>query len=766
MRKTIFVCLVLFLAGYCFSAKVFECTFDSGLVCSGISPSTQTGALTLSGGSLFVGQDAQLGYDAPSVISKQQGTIKFRIKPSGWVKEDSSQRMIFRSIGATQGISLAYFAQVQEGYPDYQLSFAMGNWASPGEIVTLYADLEEFYVGQLFEEKYYEIVITWDNSSNEIAIYVDGELRGMSTHNFDFTSDALSPFYVLTSEVIAPEILPLNAYADYFEVWDSVEPPIEYSSCGGLGNHYQNPTHIDIADTSVFKHNGYYYVYGTKATNSDLGIPVWRSQDLRSWEYRGFAYNPQTDSNPWGTRLFWGGNMNYRGGLFYMTYSAEGPTVDGAKHKVAIAYSSSPEGPFINIAAPIIPQETSVDEIEGSMFIDDDGTPYLLYPRVESLSIVPFWAIRTYIIRLASDFRSAIGQPTLILDPDVSSWEYNINEGADIRKIDGVYYLMYSGQSADKKEYALGYATAQNPLGPWAKATENPIISRNMDKAVFGPGNGDFVKDLEDTGWLYFYHTKISHEVGWDRELNFDKLTIGGGAITADAPTRTPQKLNDACEYEICNNSKDDDLDGSIDCADDDCIGFIEWIIPNDYLCTQQQRVKCDSATSGKVYNTYSLGTSNNVNFDAVCRNKPSGDSWIECDTDGRRERINHGITYSEGDIMRSDGQDYDYLCTAAFSYESWVRCGSSSPPGPDGVGVALGEKISAGVTTYYCCAGNIWLNFSNLDVKEDGIIDVFDLVRLMKAYHEQDISFDVNGDGSVDLVDLQIIATNIGETV
>ncbi|MBI5377033.1 MAG: hypothetical protein HZA82_00200, partial [Thaumarchaeota archaeon] len=50
-------------------------------------------------------------------------------------------------------------------------------------------------------------------------------------------------------------------------------------------------------------------------------------------------------------------------------------------------------------------------------------------------------------------------------------------------------------------------------------------------------------------------------------------------------------------------------------------------------------------------------------------------------------------------------------------------------------------------------------------DVKNDGVIDVFDLVKMVQAITNSDLSFDVSGDGKVDVSDLQVIGTKFGIT-
>jgi xylan 1,4-beta-xylosidase len=46
-------------------------------------------------------------------------------------------------------------------------------------------------------------------------------------------------------------------------------------------------------------------------------------------------------------------------------------------------------------------------------------------------------------------------------------------------KRQGRYYLLYSGSGADTPDYAVGYATADSPLGPFTRAPHNPIVERS-----------------------------------------------------------------------------------------------------------------------------------------------------------------------------------------------------------------------------------------------------------------------------------------------
>lgn len=90
--------------------------------------------------------------------------------------------------------------------------------------------------------------------------------------------------------------------------------------------------------------------------------------------------------------------------------------------------------------------------------------------------------------------------PNYVSDP--------IMEGPTVIKLDGVYYLFYSANHFMNIDYAVGYATASSPLGPWKKYSGNPIIHRDIVKEN-GTGHGDIFTDSVGK-YYYVYHVHAS----------------------------------------------------------------------------------------------------------------------------------------------------------------------------------------------------------------------------------------------------------------
>lgn len=137
-----------------------------------------------------------------------------------------------------------------------------------------------------------------------------------------------------------------------------------------------------------------------------------------------------------------------------------------------------------------------------------------------------------YGVELKPDFTGVVGEPVLLLRPE-QPWEGRSaaatgrrwNEGSYLLKHDGHYLMTYSGNFFGGPDYAVGYAVAESPLGPYRKAVENPILERYGE--VTGTGHSCMFRGPEGE-WLICYHGR-TEATGQDR-VGF----ISPAEITAD----------------------------------------------------------------------------------------------------------------------------------------------------------------------------------------------------------------------------------------
>lgn len=339
----------------------------------------------------------------------------------------------------------------------------------------------------------------------------------------------------------------------------------------------QNPLDVAFGDPFVLFDDvsDTYYMYGTGGGAKE-GFAAYSSADLVNWKNEGQVYyannvNGWSDPNAAWDGAYWAPEVYAHQGKFYMFYSAqwkENPTRELENFRIGVAVSDTPTGPFIDIQnKPIF--DPGYPVIDANVYFTESGKVFLYYSRccykhpVESE--VADWARRkgwfdeieeswVYGIELSSDFSSVIGEPTLLLRPPVSmddeqaEWESRsvtsreVNrrwtEGSFTFKHGNTYYMMYSANHFGGENYAVGYATATHPLGPYEKAENNPVLEKNTPQGGLVTGTGhNSILFLPDGSMLCVYHGRTT-ETGDQRVVFMDKMQIDeGGVLTVTGPT-------------------------------------------------------------------------------------------------------------------------------------------------------------------------------------------------------------------------------------
>lgn len=131
---------------------------------------------------------------------------------------------------------------------------------------------------------------------------------------------------------------------------------------------------IVLADPFVLLHDGVYYAYGT---SSDEGLEAYYSDNLKEWKRHPQLILDKKDS--YGNKWFWAPEVYYnpRNKKFYLYYSAE--------EHICAATSDSPLGPFVQEEKRPMFEEKAIDS---SLFIDDDGTPYIYFVRFTDGNVI------------------------------------------------------------------------------------------------------------------------------------------------------------------------------------------------------------------------------------------------------------------------------------------------------------------------------------------------------------------------------------------
>lgn len=281
---------------------------------------------------------------------------------------------------------------------------------------------------------------------------------------------------------------------------DAVPSPDGDDEGGGTITPAPKKQNIFYADPTIFLDNGTYYLSGTSqiGNQSSQGFTVLQSDDLQEWTsgtddtYR-FILNP-AEGTTWGTTGFWAPQWFKENGVYYFLYTAN--------EKVAIAQAEAVTGLFTQPEAR--PIDASVGNIDPYLFKDEDGRYYLYHVRFGGGNFI--WTAEFDLATGTID-ANTLTQCLQMTEPWEQMGGYDnskIMEGPTVVKWDGVYYLFYSANHYRDPDYAVGYATASSPLGPWTKYEGNPIIRRDI-VGEKGAGHGD-VFQAKDGQYYYVYH--------------------------------------------------------------------------------------------------------------------------------------------------------------------------------------------------------------------------------------------------------------------
>ena len=263
---------------------------------------------------------------------------------------------------------------------------------------------------------------------------------------------------------------------------------------------------LGIGDPTVLFHDGTYYLY---PTGDNHGYDVYVSKDLVNWQ-KGPRVFQSTEPGVWAPDVFY----NETDRTFYLYYTVNG--------RISVAIANRPDGVFKD-------QGTLIDKaIDAHMFRDQDGQYYLYY--------VEYPGFRIHVQPMASPMQKKDG-PVHLIQATVA-WEENqaaLTEAPWMLKHRGVYYLLYSASGADTEEYAIGYATARSPLGPFTKYNGNPIIKKGGN--IFGPGHCSVTKASDGQLWMV-YHQQKNSKRGWNRIICIDPLRFDEKGVLHGRATR------------------------------------------------------------------------------------------------------------------------------------------------------------------------------------------------------------------------------------
>ncbi|MFB6835792.1 RICIN domain-containing protein [Streptomyces sp. NPDC056361] len=321
-----------------------------------------------------------------------------------------------------------------------------------------------------------------------------------------------------------------------------------------------NPVHAHGG--GVVKVGEYYYWFGEdrNADNSFRYVSVYRSTDLKTWEFRNHVLSQATDPELQGANIERPKVMyNASTGQFVMWMHKEGSATDYSEARAAVAVSSTVDGDY-SWRGSFRPLGHMSRDI--TTFVDTDGTGYMISAANENADL--------HVYRLTADYTG--------IDTRVQKlWAGQSREAPAMFKRNGVYFLLTSGATGWAPNQQK-YATATSVTGSWSglKDVGNSTTYRSQTAYVlpvqgtggtsylymgdrWGNSMGGMVQDSQYVWLPLKFPTKTSMTMDYSPKITIDaaagKVT-GMNVIWETLSVRSSGKCADVSNFDSADGAQ------------------------------------------------------------------------------------------------------------------------------------------------------------------------------------------------------------------
>ena len=213
------------------------------------------------------------------------------------------------------------------------------------------------------------------------------------------------------------------------------------------------------ADPEVRIFENEYWVYPTFSApyNDQLYFDAFSSKDLVTWTKHSRIF--EAKSTTWVRRAVWAPSIINKDGWYYLFFSANDIQNDQQPGGIGVARARKPSGPFEDyLGKPLVDRfHNGAQPIDPFVFTNTDGTNYLIYGGWRHCNIA----------RLSDDLTDIVARSDGATFREITPDGYV--EGSWMFVKDGRYYFMWSEGGWTGPNYAVAYAIANSPLGPFER---------------------------------------------------------------------------------------------------------------------------------------------------------------------------------------------------------------------------------------------------------------------------------------------------------
>jgi beta-xylosidase len=305
------------------------------------------------------------------------------------------------------------------------------------------------------------------------------------------------------------------------------------------------------------------------------------SEDMVNWTDNGVILNVEADTaeeagtneygiqiaySPWSYGHAWAPSIEKVGDMYYFYYVAaikdEYMEKYGAHQidddgnftsqyvddkAIGVAYSSSPTGPYTALEEPIVYPKMFEDKygtsksapsvIDPSIFIDDDGTPYMTFGN---------WV--PCIIKLNKDMISVDESSLRIVSGIPTGWwsQDAFMESLVIFKRNGKYYFTWSVDGTASENYRVAYGVASKIT--YNVSYKGILLQKDEANSIYGTAHQSILY-LPTNDTYYISYGRLQTQAdgtlstngdrGNYREVCIDKITFDSIGEASATPTNT-----------------------------------------------------------------------------------------------------------------------------------------------------------------------------------------------------------------------------------
>ena len=267
---------------------------------------------------------------------------------------------------------------------------------------------------------------------------------------------------------------------------------------------YADPEGIIYDDT--------YWIYPTRSDlyENQILFDCFSSKDLVNWTKHSSILD--TTEVKWAKQAMWAPSVISKDGKYYFFFGAN-DVHEGEVGGIGVAVSDRPEGPCKDLIGKPLINEIVNGAQPIDQFVFKDGDRYYMY--------YGGWG-HCNVVQLNDDFTGLVPFEDGTIYKEVTPESYV--EGPFMFKKNGKYYFMWSEGGWTGPDYAVAYAIADSPFGPFERVAK--ILEQDSTIAR-GAGHHSVIHVPNSEDYYIVYHRRPLNDTARDHRVTcIDRMTF------------------------------------------------------------------------------------------------------------------------------------------------------------------------------------------------------------------------------------------------